>query len=252
MSASVVWNKLLTRISCKEESCTSSHLSPSVGERMGSWCDHSFAFTSLVFWNHRQLQYKKYWARIQQGKGVRIALKSRDKILRRLVWSLTCMNYVLLNFCHNFPCIFDIILEEIFGVCCWIWTMLWMAWEVLMVSAFLFQEKKAAELAPSSNSIRWNFGPSGTVVSFAEDVGLPSFFNSGPSRSVLFVTLNCVLVKYHGNVCQLLICCQRQRLSLFGFFSLSPPFLSMLCILLRYDLTVGSLSQGLVYVKQKL
>ena len=65
-----------------------------------------------------------------------------------------------------------------------------------MVSAFLFQEKKAAELAPSSNSIRWNFGPSGTVVSFAEDVGLPSFFNSGPSRSVLFVTLNCVLVSW--------------------------------------------------------
>lgn len=120
-----------------------------------------------------------------------------------------------------------------------------------MVSAFLFQEKKAAELAPSSNSIRWNFGPSGTVVSFAEDVGLPSFFNSGPSRSVLFVTLNCVLVKYHVNVCQLLICCQRQRLSFFGFFSLSP-FLSMLSILLRYDLTTGGLSQGLVYVKQKM
>lgn len=120
-----------------------------------------------------------------------------------------------------------------------------------MVSAFLFQEKKAAELAPSSNSIRWNFGPSGTVVSFAEDVGLPSFFNSGPSRSVLFVTLICVLVKYHVNVCQLLICCQRQRLSFFGFFSLSP-FLSMLSILLRYDLTTGGLSQGLVYVKQKL
>ena len=108
-----------------------------------------------------------------------------------------------------------------------------------MVSAFPFQEKKAAELAPSSNSIRWNFGPSGTVVSFAEDVGLPSFFNSGPSRSVLFVTLNCVLV----NVCQLSICWQRQRLSFFGFLSLSLSFLSMLSILLRYDLTTGSLSR---------
>lgn len=112
-----------------------------------------------------------------------------------------------------------------------------------MVFAFPFQEKKAAELAPSSNSIRWNFGPSGTVVSFAEDVGLPSFFNSGPSRSVLFLTLNCVLVKYHVNVCQLLICCQR-RTFIFEFLSLSLSFLSMLSTLLRYHLTVGSLSQG--------
>lgn len=88
-----------------------------------------------------------------------------------------------------------------------------------MVSAFPFQEKKAAELAPSSNSIRWNFGPSGTVVSFAEDVGLPSFFNSGPSMSVHFGTLNCVLVEYHVNVCQLLISCQRQRLSFLDSFS---------------------------------
>jgi INO80 complex subunit B len=44
------------------------------------------------------------------------------------------------------------------------------------------EEKKAAELAPSTNSIRWNLGPSGSVVSFSEDVGLPSFFSSGPCR----------------------------------------------------------------------
>lgn len=44
------------------------------------------------------------------------------------------------------------------------------------------QEKKAAELAPSSNSIRWHLGPTSSIVSFSEDVGLPSFFSSGPCR----------------------------------------------------------------------
>jgi hypothetical protein len=45
------------------------------------------------------------------------------------------------------------------------------------------QEKKMAELVAATNSIRWNLGPSGTVVSFAEDVCLPNFFNTGPCRS---------------------------------------------------------------------
>jgi hypothetical protein len=40
-----------------------------------------------------------------------------------------------------------------------------------------------AELMAATNSIRWSLGPSGTVVSFAEDVGLPNFFNTGPCRS---------------------------------------------------------------------
>ncbi|KAG0602994.1 hypothetical protein M758_10G057400 [Ceratodon purpureus] len=44
------------------------------------------------------------------------------------------------------------------------------------------EEKKAAELAPSINSIRWILRPTGSIVSFSEDVGLPSFFNSGPIR----------------------------------------------------------------------
>ncbi|CAM6029123.1 unnamed protein product, partial [Sphagnum balticum] len=44
------------------------------------------------------------------------------------------------------------------------------------------QEKKMAELVAATNSIRWSLGPSGTVVSFAEDVGLPNFFNTGPCR----------------------------------------------------------------------
>eukprot|EP00250_Pteridium_aquilinum_P020204 c24742_g1_i2 orf=317-2545(+) len=41
------------------------------------------------------------------------------------------------------------------------------------------QEKKAAAMAPASNSIRWILGPNGTVVSFSQDVELPKIF-SGP------------------------------------------------------------------------
>lgn len=41
------------------------------------------------------------------------------------------------------------------------------------------QEKKAAALAPASNSIRWVLGPNGTEVSFSQDLELPTIF-SGP------------------------------------------------------------------------
>ncbi|KAJ7557161.1 hypothetical protein O6H91_05G114100 [Diphasiastrum complanatum] len=43
------------------------------------------------------------------------------------------------------------------------------------------QSKKAAELEVASNSIRWIFGPNGTVVSWSKDVELPTLFKSGPS-----------------------------------------------------------------------
>lgn len=41
------------------------------------------------------------------------------------------------------------------------------------------QEKKAAAMAPASNSIRWVLGPNGTEVSFSQDLELPKIF-SGP------------------------------------------------------------------------
>lgn len=41
------------------------------------------------------------------------------------------------------------------------------------------QEKKAAAMAPASNSIRWILGPTGNIVSFSQDLELPSIF-SGP------------------------------------------------------------------------
>jgi hypothetical protein len=48
-----------------------------------------------------------------------------------------------------------------------------------------------AELVPATNTIRWSLGPSGTVVSFAEDVGLPNLFNTGPCRSHILPSFCC-------------------------------------------------------------
>ncbi|KAJ7557157.1 hypothetical protein O6H91_05G114000 [Diphasiastrum complanatum] len=42
------------------------------------------------------------------------------------------------------------------------------------------QSKKFSEVKPASNSIRWIYGPTGTVVSWSKDVELPMLFNSGP------------------------------------------------------------------------
>ncbi|XP_057856050.2 uncharacterized protein LOC131065540 [Cryptomeria japonica] len=44
------------------------------------------------------------------------------------------------------------------------------------------QEKSASAMILAPNSVRWVMGPSGTVVSFAQDAGLPSIFNSAPCR----------------------------------------------------------------------
>ncbi|KAI4319369.1 hypothetical protein MLD38_032973 [Melastoma candidum] len=45
----------------------------------------------------------------------------------------------------------------------------------------LAEEKAANESMRASNCIRWVMGPSGTVVTFPNDMGLPTFFNSGSS-----------------------------------------------------------------------
>jgi hypothetical protein len=50
-----------------------------------------------------------------------------------------------------------------------------------VIVLLLYQEKKAAELAPATNSIRWVIGANGTVVSFSQDLELPTIF-SGPVR----------------------------------------------------------------------
>ncbi|KAJ7973068.1 HIT zinc finger,PAPA-1-like conserved region isoform 1 [Quillaja saponaria] len=44
----------------------------------------------------------------------------------------------------------------------------------------LAQEKAANALMLASNTVRWVMGPTGTVVTFPEEMGLPSIFNSKP------------------------------------------------------------------------
>ncbi|XP_077244214.1 uncharacterized protein LOC143884485 [Tasmannia lanceolata] len=44
------------------------------------------------------------------------------------------------------------------------------------------QEKAAASMVLGSNTVRWVLGPTGTIVSFSEDAGLPTIFNSTTCR----------------------------------------------------------------------
>lgn len=47
------------------------------------------------------------------------------------------------------------------------------------------QAKAAKTDTLGSNTIRWVIGPSGTLVIFSDDVGLPNIFNSVPCRCKL-------------------------------------------------------------------
>lgn len=44
------------------------------------------------------------------------------------------------------------------------------------------QERAAREQNLAASSVRWVMGPTGTIISFPEAVGLPSIFNSKPHR----------------------------------------------------------------------
>ncbi|XP_044498242.1 uncharacterized protein LOC123220226 isoform X2 [Mangifera indica] len=44
----------------------------------------------------------------------------------------------------------------------------------------LAQDKAAKSSTLASNTVRWIFGPSGTIAIFSEDIGLPNIFNSVP------------------------------------------------------------------------
>ena len=48
----------------------------------------------------------------------------------------------------------------------------------------LFDQERAANfLTLAPNTVRWIMGPTGTVVTFADDVGLPIILDSKPCRS---------------------------------------------------------------------
>jgi hypothetical protein len=132
------------------------------------------AVSSFVDCVHdRQLQSKKFWAKIPLEKGVKIACTSGGKRLSRyllaaLIYKMQCFHmflFLTLNLLNPFS-ILPLLLQHTFHL------------DFFLV----LQEKKMAELVAANNSIRWSLGPSGTVVSFAEDVGLPNFFNTGPCR----------------------------------------------------------------------
>jgi hypothetical protein len=44
------------------------------------------------------------------------------------------------------------------------------------------QEKAANAMVLSSDHVRWVMGPSGTTVTFPDEMGLPSIFDSKPCR----------------------------------------------------------------------
>lgn len=44
------------------------------------------------------------------------------------------------------------------------------------------QERAASTVSLASNTVRWVIGPTGTIVTFSEDIGLPSIFDSVPCR----------------------------------------------------------------------
>lgn len=46
----------------------------------------------------------------------------------------------------------------------------------------IMKEKAATAQMLASNTIRWVMGPTGTVVTFPKDMGLPSIFDSKPCR----------------------------------------------------------------------
>lgn len=52
------------------------------------------------------------------------------------------------------------------------------------------QEKAANAMALTSDHVRWVMGPSGTVVTFPNEMGLPSIFDSKPCRYQIFYLAN--------------------------------------------------------------
>lgn len=47
---------------------------------------------------------------------------------------------------------------------------------------YVMQGKAANAITLASNTVRWVIGPTGTIVTFSEDMGLPSIFDPVPCR----------------------------------------------------------------------
>jgi hypothetical protein len=58
------------------------------------------------------------------------------------------------------------------------------------------QERAASNLSLASNTVRWIIGPTGTIVTFSEDIGLPSIFDPVPCR-YKFPSINIIFLLFH-------------------------------------------------------
>lgn len=56
----------------------------------------------------------------------------------------------------------------------------------------LVQEKAAYAATFAANTVRWVMGPAGTVVTFPEEMGLPSIFSSKPCRFIISFLCSCL------------------------------------------------------------
>jgi hypothetical protein len=63
------------------------------------------------------------------------------------------------------------------------------------------QEKAARAEELARNSIRWVMGPTGTVVSFPDSVGLPSIFNSKPCRYPIILSFLLSVLNVRLTIC---------------------------------------------------
>lgn len=92
------------------------------------------------------------------------------------------------------------------------------------------QERAASTVSLASNTVRWVIGPTGTIVTFSEDIGLPSIFDPVPCRYKFFFllthTFNCVCIYIYRifllvlDLCHYLIV---SRVFIVWSFSYPPP-----------------------------
>lgn len=67
---------------------------------------------------------------------------------------------------------------------------------LFLIAVYVYQslqERAANAMILASDTVRWVMGPSGTIVTFPNEMGLPSIFDSKPRR---YVYITCKLA-YH-------------------------------------------------------
>lgn len=67
---------------------------------------------------------------------------------------------------------------------------------LMRINIYLMQGRAAKSSTLGSNTIRWVLGPTGTVVIFSDDLGLPKIFNSVPCRYKIIFFLTVYLMVF--------------------------------------------------------